>query len=76
MLIASAGTTEWIAGFTMGMSLADTFAISGGDAAFSGLALHALSVAGLLAAVFAAFVPVRWRGGEQMSEMSVAPARG
>lgn len=39
------GFTQWVAGFSMGMSVADAFAVSGGDAALSGLLLTAAATA-------------------------------
>lgn len=76
MLVATAGATQWLAGFTMGMSLADTFSISGGDVAISGWLLRAVSLVGMIVAVFAAFVPARWRGVERVRDemRAVRPA--
>ena len=39
------GFTQWVAGFSMGMSVADAFAVSGGDSAPSGLLLTAAATA-------------------------------
>ena len=39
------GFTQWVAGFSMGMSVADAFAVSGGDSALSGLLLTAAATA-------------------------------
>lgn len=43
--IAGIGFTQWVAGFSMGMSIADAFAVSGGDSAISGLLLTAAATA-------------------------------
>lgn len=61
MLVATAAATSWLAGFGMGLSLADAFLIDGGDAAGGGAVLTAVTVLALVAAVFAALVPARWR---------------
>ncbi|WP_157377157.1 hypothetical protein [Agromyces sp. Root1464] len=46
------GFTQWVAGFSMGMSVADAFAVSGGDSALSGLLLTAAAtVAGVIVAL-------------------------
>lgn len=50
---------HWWAGFGMGMSLADTFATSGGDAAVSGPILSLVGQLALVAALFVALVPPR-----------------
>ncbi|WP_172979923.1 hypothetical protein [Agromyces agglutinans] len=50
--LAGIGLTSWLAGFSMGMSLADAFATGGGDAAASGAVLIGIGIlAGLAAAV-------------------------
>ena len=54
---------HWIAGFNMGMSLADTFAISGGDAAASGPALSILGQLCLVAIVWLALLPRHTNAG-------------
>lgn len=51
-LIAGAALSSWIAGFAMGMSLADTFATSGADAAVTGPLLTALGCLTAIAALF------------------------
>jgi hypothetical protein len=46
------GFTQWVAGFSMGMSVADAFAVGGGDSALSGLLLTvAATAAGLIVAM-------------------------
>ncbi|MFB9310671.1 hypothetical protein BJY17_003509 [Agromyces hippuratus] len=46
------GFTQWVGGFSMGMSIADAFAVSGGDSAVSGLLLTAAAtVAGVIVAL-------------------------
>jgi hypothetical protein len=54
---------HWMAGFSMGMSLADTFATSGGDAALSGPLLALVGQACVVAALFLALVPSTPRTG-------------
>ncbi|MBM7831398.1 hypothetical protein JOE59_002103 [Agromyces cerinus] len=50
--VVGIGFTQWVAGFSMGMSIADTFAVSGGDSAVSGLLLTAAAtVAGVIVAL-------------------------
>jgi len=61
MLVATAAATSWLAGFGMGLNLADAFLIDGGDAAGGGTVLTAVTVLALVAALFAALVPARWR---------------
>lgn len=71
MLVTTAGVTQWLAGFTTGMSMADTFFISGGDAAISGALLNVATLLGMIVAVFAALVPARWQDAERVSETRV-----
>jgi hypothetical protein len=47
---------HWMAGFSMGMSLADTFATSGGDAAISGPVIALTGQACIVTALFVALV--------------------
>lgn len=68
MLIAAVGVTQWFAGFSIGMSLADTFFVSGGDSAATGVALSVVTTLAAVFAVFAAFVPTPWRDAEQRHE--------
>ncbi|WP_162903695.1 hypothetical protein [Leucobacter sp. wl10] len=68
MLITAVGVTQWFAGFTIGMSLADTFFVSGGDSAASGVALSVITTLAAVFAVFASFVPTPWRDAEQRYE--------
>ncbi|GAA1805440.1 hypothetical protein GCM10009749_11940 [Agromyces neolithicus] len=60
-LLVTGGTcvTSWLAGFSHGMSIADAFMTSGGDAAGSGAALIAIGVLSTLAAIFVALPPAR-----------------
>lgn len=56
------GTTasfQWFAGFNMGMSLADTFMTSGGDAAMSGPVIGIVGQAALIAALLIGLTPRR-----------------
>ncbi len=53
---------HWWAGFGMGMSLADAFETTGGDAAVSGPILSLIGQLALVAALFIALVPPRTRG--------------
>ncbi|MDF1479469.1 hypothetical protein PYV02_10285 [Leifsonia sp. H3M29-4] len=55
--VAGAGFSVWVAGFSMGMSLADAFATSGGDTAGTGRALIVIAVAAGIPAVLLALVP-------------------
>lgn len=61
---ATAGFT-WLAGFNMGMSLADTFMTSGGDAALSGPAISLVGQIALVAALFFGLAPPLMRGVSQ-----------
>lgn len=54
---------EWLAGFSTGMSLADTFAISGGDSAASGPALAILGQLCLVVSVWLLLLPARTNAG-------------
>ncbi len=62
LLVAVTAMTSWIAGFNHGMSIADAFMTSGGDAAPSGMLIL---VFGLAAAVMAAVVAVAPRFGRE-----------
>lgn len=64
LLVAAAAMTQWLAGFTTGMSLADTFATSGGDAAVSGPILAVVALLAVMTALFAGFAPGRWQAPE------------
>lgn len=50
---------EFFAGFLMGMSMADTFMTSGGDAALTGPVLGVVGTLALLAAILIGFAPAR-----------------
>lgn len=58
LLVGWTAIFHYVAGFNMGMSLADTFAVSGGDAAVGGLLL---AITGQIALVAALFVSLRPR---------------
>lgn len=57
LIAGGALTTQWLAGFSMGMSIADAFATSGGDASITGALMTILGQVLLVAALFVAFVP-------------------
>jgi hypothetical protein len=59
LIVGGVVTTQWLAGFSMGMSIADAFATSGGDASITGALSTMLGQVLLVAAVFLAFVPQR-----------------
>lgn len=61
MLVATAGATHWIAGFATGMSLADTFGVSGADSAKTGGMLMLTMLLAIIVAVFVALTPARWQ---------------
>lgn len=61
MLLAAAVLTHWWAAFPAGMAIADTFLVSGADAAPSGPLLRAVGPASVVAALFAGLAPARWR---------------
>lgn len=60
MLVAGTTLSHWIAGFATGMSLADTFATTGADAAIGGPLLSLVGLLAVVVALFAGFVPARW----------------
>ena len=64
LLIAATCAFAWIAGFHMGMSLADAFLTGGGDAALSGPVLMVFGQLSLVAALFIALAPARARAEE------------
>gem|GEM_PF-3797926 len=57
ILVGVTASFHWIAGFTMGMSLADTFGTSGGDAEVTGSLIALIGQAALVAALFVGLVP-------------------
>lgn len=57
LLLGWTAIFHYVAGFNMGMSLADTFAVSGGDAAVGGLMLAITGQIALVAALFVALRP-------------------
>lgn len=54
---------HWFAGFSMGMGLADTFAIGGGDASSPGMLLGIFGQLCIVAALFLAITPKRTNAG-------------
>jgi hypothetical protein len=52
LLVGGAAVSLWVAGFNHGMSIADTFLTSGGDAAASGPLIMALGTAAVIVAIF------------------------
>jgi len=59
--VALAAGGVWIAGFGMGMGMADAFMTSGGDAAGSGLVLMVIAIGYAIAAVLVGLLPTRIR---------------
>ncbi len=57
LLVGVTASLHWLAGFSMGMSLADTFMTSGGDAAVSGPLIALIGLAAMVAALFIGLVP-------------------
>jgi hypothetical protein len=68
VLVGAAASCHWIAAFGMGMSLADAFATSGGDAAPGGAIIAVLGQAALVAALFVGLIPRRNRSRTGHSE--------
>lgn len=65
LLLAGTFYSQWLAAFPMGMGLADTFGISGGDATIPSTVLFMLGgPIATVTAVFAGLIPTRWRGPE------------
>jgi hypothetical protein len=52
-------TFQWTAGFSMGMSMADTFATTGGDAAVTGPVLTIVGMLALVGAILVGLAPAR-----------------
>lgn len=63
LVVGLAASFHWLAGFNMGMSLADTFMTSGGDAAVSGPLIGLSGLVALVAAMLIGLTPQR--GAEQ-----------
>jgi hypothetical protein len=72
VLISATCLFSWFAGFNMSMSLADAFATSGGDAAWSGPLIALTGQAAMIAALFVVLAPRR--GTMVPAEASPAPA--
>lgn len=60
LLVGTTASFHWFAGFNMGMSLADTFMTSGGDAAISGPAIAIVGQTALVAALLIGLAPRRY----------------
>ena len=60
LLVGTTASFHWFAGFNMGMSLADTFMTSGGDAAISGPAIAIAGQTALVAALLIGLPPHRY----------------
>ncbi|TFC58563.1 hypothetical protein E3O62_10255 [Cryobacterium sp. TMT2-15-1] len=60
LLVGTTASFHWFAGFNMGMSLADTFMTSGGDAAISGPAIAIAGQTALVAALLIGLPPLRY----------------
>lgn len=58
-MVGLTAATHWMAGFNMGMSLADTFMTSGGDAAVSGPVIAIVGQTALIAALLVGLAPHR-----------------
>lgn len=69
--IGAAGFFRWFAGFPLGMALADTFAIGGGDTAPSGVVLGLLGQLSLVAAILVGLLPAP-RGYRPVAAVSTA----
>jgi hypothetical protein len=59
LLVGGTALCHGMAGFSMGMSLGDTFSISGGDAAPSGAVIAFVGLVAIVAAIWNRFVPRR-----------------
>ena len=59
LTVGAAASFQWFAGFNMGMSLADTFMTSGGDAAASGPVIALVGQTALIAALLIGLAPRR-----------------
>ncbi|MBH0117720.1 hypothetical protein I6E52_12810 [Salinibacterium sp. NG253] len=62
-LLSAAIFFHWFAGFSMGMGLADTFAIGGGDESSAGMLLGIFGQLCIVAALFLAITPKRTNAG-------------
>lgn len=60
LLVGTTASFHWFAGFNMGMSLADTFMTSGGDAAISGPVIAIVGQTALVAALLIGLAPHRY----------------
>ncbi len=60
LMVGATASFHWLAGFNMGMSLADTFMTSGGDAAISGPAIAIAGQTALVAALLIGLTPHRY----------------
>jgi hypothetical protein len=63
--VAGSALSVWVAGFGVGMGIADTFGTDGGDRAGTGVALTLIGAAAGIPAVLLALVPGPWRGGSE-----------
>jgi hypothetical protein len=63
VLVGAAASCHWVASFGMGMSLADAFGTSGGDAAPGGAIIALVGQAALVAALFLGLAPRREPSG-------------
>lgn len=59
LVVGLTAATHWMAGFNMGMSLADTFMTGGGDAAVSGPVIAIVGQTALIAALLVGLAPHR-----------------
>lgn len=60
LVVGATASFHWFAGFNMGMSLADTFMTSGGDAALSGPVIAIVGQTALVAALLVGLAPRRY----------------
>lgn len=60
LMVGATASLHWLAGFNMGMSLADTFMTSGGDAAMSGPVIAIAGQTALIAALLIGLTPRRY----------------
>ena len=57
LVVGATASFHWLAGFNMGMSLADTFMTSGGDAAMSGPVIAIVDQTALVTALLIGLTP-------------------
>jgi hypothetical protein len=68
-LVGATAFFHGFANFSMGMSLADTFAISGGGVAPSGPIIAIVGLVGIVAAIWVGFVPGRFTAASREDQV-------